>query len=613
MSMGAGRLDRDRVPGSNERFMGRRHRRMAGMGVLLVVASMSAGGQFGPSGPSVSVEGLLSTDGPHAGDTLRIAARVTLDEGWHVNAHEPLDKFLIPTILELKPPEGMTLREMVYPEPEPIALEGTSETLAAYGAEFVVGIEVALAESLQPGAYELKGDLRYQACDTKQCLPPKSVAVTIPITVAPGAQPGRPQHQAVFAAIPFGTSGPSEEPAGVTAVPAEDAPVEPITNDWRALAAGFTVTGRETGYLGVAGFLTFLDSVERGAPRDPAGPFAGKGLWLVLLSVIGGGLLLNLTPCVLPLIPINLAIIGAGAKASSRTRGFLLGATYGAGIALAYGVLGLVVILGVSSTFGAINATPWFNGAIAVIFVILALAMFDVFLIDFTRFQSTIGLAKGGGGFVVAFSMGVIAALLAGACVAPVIISAIVYAQDQYAKGAPAALLLPFLVGVGMALPWPFAGAGLSFLPKPGKWMVRVKYAFGVLILGFALYYGHLSYSLFSNRYLGDPEATQAAISQMDEQGWQSLLVTGLDQARQEGKPILVDFWATWCKNCLTMNKTTFKDPEVVARLEGYVKVKYQAENPADPATQAVLEYFGVTGLPTYVVLSGEPNEGPPV
>ena len=75
---------------------------------------------------------------------------------------------------------------------------------------------------------------------------------------------------------------------------------------------------------------------------------------------------------------------------------------------------------------------------------------------------------------------------LAGACVAPVVIQVIVYSSDQYARGTEIALALPFFLGLGMALPWPFAGAGLSFLPRPGRWMVRVKQGMGLLILAFA-------------------------------------------------------------------------------------------------------------------------------
>ena len=79
--------------------------------------------------------------------------------------------------------------------------------------------------------------------------------------------------------------------------------------------------------------------------------------------------------------------------------------------------------------------------------------------------------------------MGAVAALLAGACVAPVVIQVVLFSSNLYANGTTAALALPFLLGVGMAIPWPIAGAGIAALPKTGAWMVRIKQVFGVVIL----------------------------------------------------------------------------------------------------------------------------------
>ena len=567
------------------------------------IAAVAALAQSAAQGPSITVTSLTATDGFHPGGTGRIAVQVKLGAGWHVNAHTPKDEFLIPTVLTLEAPEGVTVTQTVYPEPVYIKLEGTSEPLAVYGGQFVIGIEIVLADGVQPGALNVEGKLQYQACDSKQCYAPKTIPISIPLKVVQKTQALASQNEDVFKGIRFGGAAPS---GGVDLGAAETRPeprvvtpaggIDGDTADWKNLIKGFDVKGEASGYLSVKEFMAFLDGVESVTAPASKNPLAGGTVWFVIASVLVGGLLLNLTPCVLPLIPINLGIIGAGAKAGSRSRGFMLGGAYGLGIALTYGILGLVVILGVSTTFGAINSSPWFNAAIAIIFVALALAMFDVYLIDFTRFQTKVGVKrKEGGSFIVAFLMGAISALLAGACVAPVIISTIVYAQDQYAKGVSVALLLPFLIGVGMALPWPFAGAGLSFLPKPGKWMERVKYAFGVLILLFAVYYGHLAYSL------------STTAQEMDKEGWKASLAEGLAESKLENKPVIIDFWATWCKNCLTMNATTFKDAAVISRLDKFVKVKYQAEDPGDPATKEAMDRFGVIGLPTYVALTPKP------
>ena len=281
--------------------------------------------------------------------------------------------------------------------------------------------------------------------------------------------------------------------------------------------------------------MTFIRNAEAGVAER--GLFEGRGPLAILLLVLLGGLALNLTPCVLPMIPINLAIIGAGAQAGSRKRGFLLGLTYGGAMAFVYGVLGLIVVL-TASTFGTINASPWFNLGIALLFAALALAMFDVFEIDFSRFAGTVGAGASRGSFTLAFTMGGVAALLAGACVAPVVIQVVLFASNLYATGTGVALALPFFLGIGMAIPWPIAGAGLSSLPKPGPWMVRVKQAFGVVILATAGYYGYLAYGLFADRWVDAAEVSSSVEAKLKE-GWHASLAEGLAAAEREGKPVL--------------------------------------------------------------------------
>lgn len=370
---------------------------------------------------------------------------------------------------------------------------------------------------------------------------------------------------------------------------------------------GFRIVGRETGYVAKGAFLEFLAKSKsgQGVSPDAVDKFNRLGPFFSLLLILLGGVGLNLTPCVLPLIPINLAIIGAGARASSRRRGFALGGTYGLGMALVYGALGLVVVL-TGSKFGTLNSSAWFNFGIAAVFLIMSLAMFDLVNVDFSRFQGRTGASgpSNKGQFAVALSMGAMAALLAGACVAPVVISVLLLAAHFYSSGVIAGLLLPFLLGLGMALPWPFAGAGLSFLPKPGQWMKWVKYTFGIMILLFAGYYAHVGFKVFhTERELraqrNAPAAQADAATGSDDE-----LVAALQQARAQGKPLLIDFAASWCKNCLAMDSTVFPAPEVKQRLSEFVVVRYNAEKPNESPAREVLNQFGVMGLPTYVVLA---------
>jgi len=146
------------------------------------------------------------------------------------------------------------------------------------------------------------------------------------------------------------------------------------------------------------------------------------------------------------------------------------------------------------------------------------------------------------------------------------------------------------------------AGAGIAALPRPGPWMVRVKQAFGVIILATAAYYGYVAYGIIANRWV-DPASVASSVEEKLKEGWYASLADGLAQANLERKPVLIDMWATWCKNCLTMDKTTLADPEVKAALEGYVKIKLQAEDPSVEPARSVMARLGGIGLPTYAIL----------
>jgi thioredoxin:protein disulfide reductase len=561
---------------------------------LLAIAGTAPAQALRP--PMADIVAAVATDGGLPGSAVRVAIDVTLPEGLHVNANQPRDPTLIPVVLTVDPPAGVTVDEIVYPVPMDLIQQGAALPLAVYDRHFAIGAELVISADAPLGELAVPARLRYQACDDKICYVPGTVALTWTLRVVPEGTPVSAQHEAVFASIPFGTG---HAPSVIAEGPANPAPAD-AEADGIARLDGFRILRTTGGYLGSDDFLTFIRDAESGVQER--GLLEDRGLAAMLLIVLLGGLALNLTPCVLPMIPINLAIIGAGAQASSRRRGFLLGSAYGGAMAVVYGVLGLIVIL-TAGTFGTINASPWFNAGIAALFVLLGLAMFDVVTIDFSRFSSRFSATVlGRGTFLLAFSMGAVAALLAGACVAPVVIQVILFSSDLYAAGTTAALALPFLLGVGMAVPWPIAGAGISALPKPGAWMVRVKQIFGVVILATAAYYGYLSYSLFADRWV-DPADVSASVERMLEEGWHASLAEGLATAQREQKPVLIDLWATWCKNCLTMDRTTLVDSAVTDALSGYVKIKFQAEHPDQPPASVVMDRFGAIGLPTYIIL----------
>jgi thiol:disulfide interchange protein DsbD len=577
------------------------------IGVLILTCACTSGPAAAQARiPNLQAEltPMLEADGAPAGQQVRAALRVLLDESLHTNSNKPLDPLLIPLQLEISPPSGVTVQEIVYPAAKEFRPAFQPEPLSVFERDFTIGVVFAVSPEAPAGDLSVPGVLRYQACNDQMCFRPMNVKTQWTLRIVPAGTSVAPIpiHVERFSAIAFGT-GEKPAPAGVAKV--EPPRPEDLSNTPESVAralAGldrFTVAGT-TNYVSTADFLQFIRNAEAGVVEK--GLFEGRGPLAILLLVLVGGLALNLTPCVLPMIPINLAIIGAGAQSRSRGRGLLLGGAYGSAMAVVYGALGLVVIL-TAGTFGTINSSPWFNAAIAALFVVLALAMFDVISIDFSRLSNRFRVGEESHGSVVlAFTMGAVAALLAGACVAPVVIQVVLLSSNLYATGTTAALALPFVLGLGMALPWPIAGAGISALPKPGAWMVRVKQAFGVFILGTAVYYGYLSYELFASRWV-DPNDVAASVEEKLKEGWVPSLAAGIAQAERENKPVLIDFWASWCKNCLVMDKTTLKDPEVAAALASYVKIKFQAEDMDASPAREVLERFNAIGLPTYVIL----------
>jgi thiol:disulfide interchange protein len=560
--------------------------------------------------PRAEVTPLVESTAVRAGTTVRVALRVVLPEGLHTQSDKPRDPLLIPTVLTIDPPAGVAWDEVVYPPATDFVSAGQDQPLAVFEHEFMIGVRLTLAPNVATGDVVIPAHLRYQACDANLCYAPATADTEWTLKIVPAAAAVTPNPDAIklFDRIAFGRGEkPGQGSKGSGQVPAASPGSRSPQDSTNLLAKldAFTVLGTTGGYLNSTDFLTFVHNAENGVKER--GMFEGRGPIAILLLVFLGGLALNLTPCVLPMIPINLAIIGAGAQAGigagrpSRPRGFLLGATYGGAMALVYGVLGLIVVL-TAGTFGTINASPWFNAGIAALFVVLALAMFDVIVIDFSRFSSRFSPGARSGTFVMAFVMGAVAALLAGACVAPVVIQVILFASNLYATGTTIALALPFCLGIGMALPWPIAGAGLARLPKPGMWMVRVKQAFGVFILATALYYGYQAYAIFANRWV-DASAVTSSVEEQLKAGWHANMGDGLDLAIRDKKPVLIDMWATWCKNCLTMDKTTLQNEAVKSALDGYVKIKFQAEIPDEPPVKPVMQRFDAVGLPAYVIL----------
>ncbi|MBO4620491.1 MAG: thioredoxin family protein [Victivallales bacterium] len=473
-----------------------------------------------------------------ASDALEVRVELTGPADGHFNAG----------MLRLEVPEGYTAEVVNLPAPEADELFEDGVYLPGTVLEYRVTPATPLPEMA----------LQIQGCVDEMCYMPQSIALTSSRTAA--SHDSAPQAGAKWyegfarEQVRFGYANAAEFAA------------------WLASAVGDELVVVEHEAL-----------VHRVARH--------YGLWLGALLLIPLGLLLNLTPCVLPMIPITLAVLGTKSVGGGRRKGALLGLAYGGAMAVAYGLVGAVFVK-VGGRFGGINASPWFNVAVGIVFVCLALSMFDVFLLDLTRFRGT--TARPHGTYLSAAFLGGLTALLAGACVAPVLVWVLLWSAELYGGGNALGLWLPLFLGVGLGLPWPFLGAGLGFLPKPGAWMVRVKQGFGVLILLFACYYFWNAYQLWR---------PSQAMPIADDDYWQIEIETAVAEAQAFQQPLFIDFWGVTCKACDTMDATTLRDPLVRGYLDRMTRLKIQADDFDDPEIAPLLRHFNIPGLPAYVVM----------
>ncbi|HMM47393.1 MAG TPA: protein-disulfide reductase DsbD [Thiobacillaceae bacterium] len=431
----------------------------------------------------------------------------------------------------------------------------------------------------------------------------------------------------------------------------------PIRNDFTLVAGTTAAAAAATESAAATAGESDTSRIER--------VLKGGSFWAVVLTFFGFGLLLALTPCVFPMIPILSGIIAGQKRELTKTSGFLLSLAYVLGMAITYALAGVAAALSGTLLSNALQ-NPWALGVGAGIFVLLALSMFGFFEIQLpsalqSRFSDASNRMKGGN-FVGVFVMGALSAVIVGPCVAPPLAAALAFiAQTGNTVLGGVAL---FVLALGMGVPLLLVGVSAgALLPKAGGWMNAVKYFFGVLMLAIAIYLispiipAWVNMLLWALLLIGsaiylhalDPLPPHAS-------GWAKLwkglgvtlligglaLVVGLlagsrdllqpldvfkggsggtamaaetkglafervrdvDEldarlaaAKADGRAVMLDFYADWCVSCKEMERFTFSDPKVQARLEDVVLLKADvtANNDAD---KALLKRFGLFGPP---------------
>ena len=588
---------------------------LASLVLLLVVGSLASARAGGSSDSSeipdqlVEASGTVTVEGGGEfapGSSFKLEIALDVAAGWHINAHVPADEFLIPTEVTLAAPEGVELGELTYPEPELLAFAfSPDEKLRVYQGRVVVVGDGKVGKPLDVAA-AIDGKLRFQACNDKSCLPPKKVAFSISL-----AGTTKAATSGGFDPAPGAAAGGS---SGVAAA---------------ASAAGGSGPG----------------IAARAATAAGGFDLAGRGLLSALLFVYVGGLLLNLTPCIYPMIPVTIGYFGNQSQGSVG-RSFSLGAFYVLGMAVTYSTLGVVAALS-GKMFGSLLQSPWVLGGIAGLMVALALSSFGLYEIRMPSVLTARASARTG--LMGSLAMGLLMGIVAAPCIGPFVAGLLTYVAKL---GDPVrGFLLFFALALGLGTPFLFLAAfsgSLKALPRSGAWMLGVRRIFGILLLGAAVYFvGPLvppdvyavawrmcavaaAVYLLGYEPLGQAPGKlgigfksifaglvflvfwvaggfgTAAVESIRFQPYSDALVT---RAAAQGRPILVDFTADWCIPCRELEHRTFVDARVRERASGFMTLRADLTRDAPPEVEALMKRHGVDGPPTVLFLAPDGSE----
>jgi thiol:disulfide interchange protein len=681
--------------------------------VLLCLAVFSA------QAAHTQVSLVLAAETARPGATVLAGVQLRMDPGWHTYWRNPGASGM-PTTIEWQLPAGITPGAIQWPVPEKLPDEDL--TTYIYSNDVVLLVPLKLDADLRPGPLDLKAKVAWLECEVA-CIPGKASVQAVlnvgsetkPSKVAslietwqkklpqsgsgvsahawwkkPGAGDLRPltlEWSATEAAseadfFPDASEQFEVEPA-TARIPTEAGrirlrkEVKKLAGDWPRQISGVLI--QKAGAVRLAYEVNLpVESPTTAATANSGSPastgFIAPPLWKMLLYAFLGGLILNVMPCVLPVIALKiLSFVGQAKDEPRQVR--KLGLIYALGVLVSFLVLAGLVIgvkaAGHKAGWGMQFGNPQFLVLLTALVTLVALNLFGLFEINpGGRVMGAAGTLASKQGSAGAFFNGVLATILATPCTAPFLAPALGFAFTQTAGIIG---LMFVVVGLGLASPYvvlSWQPAWLKFLPKPGAWMERFKIAMGFPMLATAvwlfslipLHYGKRSlwlglflvilalaawiYGEFvqrgrAHRGLGMAAAlvllvggyvyavegqlrwrspasetfvTGSLKESPDGIDWQRWSPAALAQARAQGRPVFVDFTADWCLTCQANKRIAIDIPSVRAKLKEIAAVALLGDYTRLPDDiTAELNRYGRAGVPLVLVYPRNPSEPPAV
>ncbi|PAU94432.1 hypothetical protein CK503_06420 [Aliifodinibius salipaludis] len=556
---------------------------------LLQAQSFGNPGGSGGTIDKVSVEVIPGQETVTAGSEVAFAIAMDIDDGWHLNAHNPPLDYLIGVELKMESSDRAIVSEIQYPKPLQKKFNFAEEILDVYEGTSHVLLKAKSSSNLEKGTYSLKGEFTIQACSDEVCLPPNDVELEFPFTV------------------------------GEENIPANTDLFSDLESNQGA--------------------------VSQGSANEIASMFSEQGAIWAFLSIFLIGLALNLTPCVYPMMSVTISLFGGTSdkKTTSTARTFSRALVYVLGIVSMYSVLGVIAAY-TGDLFGSWMQSPWVLGGIGVLILLLSLSMFGLYELQPPAWMmQKLGKTQQTTGYIGHFLSGLLVGVFAAPCIGPPVIALLAFVGAQ---GSPVfGFFVFFVMALGLGIPYLFLGTFSGYLnkmPKSGVWMVWVKKLFGVVLVGVALFYLALAffpqYTMYSvlatlfagGIYLGFLErsandkkffrwfkyATGIAaligafllFQNLQKEGikWQEY---DADLIEETDKPVILDFYADWCIPCIELERQTYVDEEVIASTEDFLRMKVDLTRYDSERAEKLRKQYDIAGVPTVMFLDSEGNE----